>query len=219
MDRDQIFVLALCDGAKRENYIIFKLYREIERDRQRQTETDRDRQRQRDIYLQGNSDNATLLLDPPSSVALSLREVLMSGSEKTSMMRNATWALSNLCRGLVRHESKKLFWGWGKLFSLHQNAAKGGVWSRGAVSPHQHRQKRQNRQNRQKCAEMPVSLGPLSAVIGGRVGFGEPMFCTLNSRGFRHFRAFRDFCESSNRPPCLWLSELSSSFACFPSFS
>ena len=38
---------------------------------------------------------------------------------------------------------------------------KGGVWSRG-VCRHT-----KNRQNRQKCAAMPVSLGPLSAVIGG----------------------------------------------------
>ena len=45
------------------------------------------------------------------------------------------------------------------------------------------------------------------------LGFGEPMFCTLDSRGFCHFRAFRDFRESSNQPPCLWLSELSSSFS------
>ena len=47
------------------------------------------------------------------------------------------------------------------------------------------------------------------------LGFGEPMFCTLDSRGFRHFRAFRDFRESSNQPPCLWLSELSSLFSSF----
>ena len=47
------------------------------------------------------------------------------------------------------------------------------------------------------------------------LGFGEPMFCTLDSRGFRHFRAFRDFRKSSNQPPCLWLSELSLSFSSF----
>ena len=35
------------------------------------------------------------------------------------------------------------------------------------------------------------------------LGFGEPMFCTLASRGFCHFRDFR---ESSNQPPCLWFS-------------
>ena len=40
------------------------------------------------------------------------------------------------------------------------------------------------------------------------LGFGEPMFCTLDSRGFRHLCAFRNFCKSSNQPPCLWLSEL-----------
>ena len=45
--------------------------------------------------------------------------------------------------------------------------------------------------------------------------FGEPMFCTLDSRGFRHFRAFRDFRKSSNQPPCLCLSGLSSSFINF----
>ena len=50
------------------------------------------------------------------------------------------------------------------------------------------------------------------------LGFGEPMFCTLGSRGFRHCRAFRYFLESSNRPPCLWLSELSSSFGDFRRF-
>ena len=32
------------------------------------------------------------------------------------------------------------------------------------------------------------------------LGFGEPVFCTPNSRGFRHFRGFRDFRESSNQP-------------------
>ena len=47
------------------------------------------------------------------------------------------------------------------------------------------------------------------------IGFAEPMFCTMDSRGFRHFRAFRDFRKSSNQPPCLWLSELSSSFLSF----
>ena len=30
------------------------------------------------------------------------------------------------------------------------------------------------------------------------LGFGEPMFCTLDSRGFRHFRGFRDFRQSGN---------------------
>ena len=29
--------------------------------------------------------------------------------------------------------------------------------------------------------------------------FGEPVVCTLDSRGFRHFRGFRDFCESSTQ--------------------
>ena len=29
--------------------------------------------------------------------------------------------------------------------------------------------------------------------------FGEPMVCTLDSRGFRHFRGFRDFRESSTQ--------------------
>ena len=47
------------------------------------------------------------------------------------------------------------------------------------------------------------------------LGFGEPMFCTPDSCGFRHFRAFRHLRESSNQPPCLWLSELSSSFSSF----
>ena len=49
------------------------------------------------------------------------------------------------------------------------------------------------------------------------LGFGEPMFCTLDPRGFRHFRAFRDFRKSSNEPPkaCLWLSELSSCVVIF----
>ena len=31
--------------------------------------------------------------------------------------------------------------------------------------------------------------------------FGEPVFCTLDSRGFRHFRGFRDFRESSTQLP------------------
>ena len=34
------------------------------------------------------------------------------------------------------------------------------------------------------------------------LGFGEPLFCTLDSRGFRHLRAFRHFCKSSNQLPC-----------------
>ena len=51
------------------------------------------------------------------------------------------------------------------------------------------------------------------------LGFGEPRFCTPDTRGFRHFRGFRDFRYSSNRSPCLWKSELSSSFSWFPSFS
>ena len=54
--------------------------------------------------------------------------------------------------------------------------------------------------------------GVLSRVFLNR-GFGEPMFCTLDSRGFRYFRGFRDFCESSVQPLCVWLSELSSSFS------
>ena len=29
--------------------------------------------------------------------------------------------------------------------------------------------------------------------------FGEPVVCTLDSRGFRHFRGFRDFRESSTQ--------------------
>ena len=39
--------------------------------------------------------------------------------------------------------------------------------------------------------------------------FGEPVVCTLDSRGFRHFRGFRDFHESSTQllvfscPRCL----------------
>ena len=41
------------------------------------------------------------------------------------------------------------------------------------------------------------------------------MFCTLDSRGVRHVRAFRTFRKSSNQSPCLWLSELSSSFRHF----
>ena len=45
--------------------------------------------------------------------------------------------------------------------------------------------------------------------------FWEPMFCILDSCGFRHFRAFRDFRKSSSQPPCLWLSELSIYFRHF----
>ena len=33
--------------------------------------------------------------------------------------------------------------------------------------------------------------------------FGEPVVCTLDSRGFRHFRDFRDFRESSSCLSCL----------------
>ena len=36
------------------------------------------------------------------------------------------------------------------------------------------------------------------------LGFGEPRFCTTDSRGSRHIRGFRDFRYSSNRSPCLW---------------
>ena len=45
------------------------------------------------------------------------------------------------------------------------------------------------------------------------LGFGEPRFCTEDSRGFRHFRDFRDFRYSSDQFPCLWKSEFSSSFS------
>ena len=31
-------------------------------------------------------------------------------------------------------------------------------------------------------------------------------------------RSLRDFRQSTNQPPCLWLSVLPLSFACFPSF-
>ena len=30
--------------------------------------------------------------------------------------------------------------------------------------------------------------------------FGEPVVCTADSRGLRHFRGFRDFHESSTQP-------------------
>ena len=56
-----------------------------------------------------------------------------------------------------------------ELWRFHQDAAKGGVWSRGGVSPHQ------NRQNHQKTVKTvnglevrvasPVFPGPMSAVI------------------------------------------------------
>ena len=40
------------------------------------------------------------------------------------------------------------------------------------------------------CPKFRVFLNPW---------FGEPVVCTLDSRGFRHFRGFRDFRESSTQ--------------------
>ena len=89
----------------------------------------------------------------------------------------------------------------GRSLNRVSNCRKGGVWCRGGVSPHQNRQKRQNRQNRQKCADVPFSLGPLSAVIGGgkkpsqppkTVKHTPPQWYTLPP-SLQHF-------ESSSRP-------------------
>ena len=44
-----------------------------------------------------------------------------------------------------------------------------------------------------------ASVWSLSCRVFLNPWFGEPVVCTLDSRGFRHFRGFRDFRESSTQ--------------------
>ena len=45
----------------------------------------------------------------------------------------------------------------------------------------------------------PTLGGDLFFRVFLNLWFGEPVVCTLNSRGFRHSRGFRDFRESSTQ--------------------
>ena len=63
------------------------------------------------------------------------------------------------------------------------------TWVRGLELPRRWRGSTSNSHSR-SAGKIRVFLNPW---------FGEPVVCTLDSRGFRHFRGFRDFCESSTQ--------------------
>ena len=81
---------------------------------------------------------------------------------------------------------------------------KGGVYKRkrAQTNAHKCRQRRQTRMDASKRKQTRTNkikeLHPLCRVFLNP-WFGEPVVCTLDSRGFRHFRGFRDVRESSTQ--------------------
>ena len=112
-------------------------------------------------------------------------------------------------------------WGCGGDSAVQPHSMGGVRGGKGGTHTHTHTQEHTHTHTQEhthtgtytRMLHLPLSDLPLKNRGFLNLGFGEPRFCTPDSRGFRHFRGFRDLCYSSTQSSCLWKSAVSLSFS------